>query len=116
LECGSAAEDPADALDIKQTWHHDAFMRTTLSLDPDVAKALEAEQHRTRGSFKEVVNRALRAGLSLGAKPVVPLPPFEVKAKECGFRPGVDIARLNQLTDELGVEDFERAHAPRRSP
>ena len=35
-------------------------MRTTVTLDPDVAALLDAERARTGESFKEVLNRLLR--------------------------------------------------------
>jgi hypothetical protein len=38
-------------------------MRTTITLDDDVAVRLEREQRRRRGSFKAVLNDVLRAGL-----------------------------------------------------
>ena len=45
-------------------------MRTTLTLDDDVAAALERLRKARRGSFRELVNRALREGLrSLSAPP-----------------------------------------------
>ena len=61
-------------------------MRTTLTLDEDVAKLLEKEQRRSGNSFKQVVNHFLRLGLTTkqpARKPfkVTPwnlgLPPFE---------------------------------------
>jgi hypothetical protein len=81
-------------------------MRTTLTLDPDVVKLLKEEQHQTRRSFKEVVNQALRRGLSQDAKPTRRPPRFKVRARHCGFRPGVDPDRLNQLVDQLEAADF----------
>ncbi|MFQ5743553.1 MAG: ribbon-helix-helix protein, CopG family [Acidobacteriota bacterium] len=81
-------------------------MRTTLTLDDDVAQQLRKIARRTDRSFKQVVNEALRRGLTTSAKPLGRLPRFKVKAKACGFRPGVDLLRLNQLTDELEVEAF----------
>ena len=75
-------------------------MRTTLTLDEDVAKQLRELSRRSGESFKEVVNTTLRRGLG-GEKAVRRLPRFEVKPKACGFRPGVDVLRLNQLNDEL---------------
>ena len=38
-------------------------MRTTLTLDDDVTKLLEAAQKKRDGSFKSIVNQALRLGL-----------------------------------------------------
>jgi hypothetical protein len=62
-------------------------MRTTLSLDDDVARLLDKERRRSGASFKEVVNRFLRAGLMASKRPArkpfvvkplnLSLPPFE---------------------------------------
>jgi hypothetical protein len=38
-------------------------MRTTLTLDDDVAAALERLRRTRRGSFRDLVNEALREGL-----------------------------------------------------
>jgi hypothetical protein len=38
-------------------------MRTTLTIDPDLADALRKKAHRARKPFKQVVNETLRAGL-----------------------------------------------------
>lgn len=81
-------------------------MRTTLTLDDELASELRRIARQTDQSFKEVVNAALRRGLSQGEKPEAPLPPFRVKPKPCGFRTGVDIYRLNQVNDEIEAEDF----------
>jgi Ribbon-helix-helix protein, copG family. len=82
-------------------------MRTTLTLDEDVARELQELSRRSGESFKEVVNDVLRRGLH-GEKPAAQLPRFEVMPKACGFRTGVDLLRLNQLSDEIEIEDFQR--------
>ena len=82
-------------------------MRTTLTLDPDVADRLRQEMRRSGKGMKAVVNDALRLGLGMTAKPIVP-PPFEVEARDLGLRPGVDPSRLNQLADELEAEETIR--------
>ena len=83
-------------------------MRTTLTLDEDVAKQLRELSRHSGESFKEVVNATLRRGLHSGKKAAPRLPRFEVKPKACGFRPGVDVLRLNKLNDELELEDFQQ--------
>jgi hypothetical protein len=83
-------------------------MRTTLTLDDDLAEHLREKARRSGESFKEVVNATLRRGLYKGEKPSPKLPRFEVKARACGFRHGVDPLRLNQLNDELELEEFAR--------
>jgi len=82
-------------------------MRTTLTLDDDLAKQLQDRARHSGESFKEVVNETLRRGLR-GEKPGSRLPRFEVKAKACGFRSGIDVHHLNQVNDELEIEDFQR--------
>lgn len=83
-------------------------MRTTLTLDDDLARQLKEQARRSGKSFKEVVNATLRHGLARGHKPADRLPPFRVKPKVCGFRSGVDSMKLNQLNDEMALEDFQR--------
>jgi hypothetical protein len=90
-------------------------MRTTLTLDDDVAKQLREKTRRSGESFKMVVNETLRKGLRRGDKPSPPLPRFVVKSKPCGFRAGIDILHLNRLYDEIEIEDFLRKEAARRS-
>ena len=86
-------------------------MRTTLTLDPDVARRLESEMRRSGEGMKAVVNRALRVGLGMTDKPVEP-PAFQVKPHDFGVRPGVDLDRMNQLVDELESEESARKLEP----
>lgn len=44
-------------------------MRTTLTLDPDVAARLQKEVGKGEKTFKQIVNDALRRGLDAAAKP-----------------------------------------------
>lgn len=87
-------------------------MRTTLTLDDDLAKRLQERARRTGESFKEVVNATLRRGLMRAERPARMLPRFVVRPKACGYRPGVDRLRLNQLNDELELEGFRRSATP----
>ena len=79
-------------------------MRTTLTLDPDVAERLAGEVRRTGRSLKAAVNDALRLGLGLGGKRPRS-PRFAVEPHALGLKPGVDPDRLNQLVDELEAEE-----------
>jgi hypothetical protein len=45
-------------------------VRTTLSIDDDVAKLVELEVQRSGESFKGTVNRLLRRGLTASDKPL----------------------------------------------
>lgn len=53
-------------------------MRTTLTIDDDLAAKLEAEARRTGLSFREVVNTMLRIGLA-AKRGKLPRPAFKVK-------------------------------------
>jgi hypothetical protein len=76
-------------------------MRTTLTLDDDVARLLAEEAHRTRTSVKQVVNSALRAVLA-------PTParqePYRETVHHAALAPGLDLAGFNKLADELEDE------------
>jgi hypothetical protein len=82
-------------------------LRTTLTLDPDVARRIEVEMKRSGDGLKAVVYRALRVGLGMTDKPVRPNA-FRVEPHAFGFRPGIDLDRMNQLVDELEAEGAAR--------
>ena len=78
-------------------------MRTTLTLDADVARTLKTTVKARRLSLKEVVNDALRAGLGLQGKQR-PRTRFVVKPHGGGFAAGIDPHKLNKLAAELEDE------------
>jgi len=75
-------------------------MRTTLTLDPDVARMIEEQVHRLRKPVKQVVNDALRRGLSPQAGRLRPRR-YRVRPHTATLLPGLDRGRLNALADEL---------------
>jgi len=83
-------------------------MRTTLTLEDDLARRLKKLARSTGKSFKEIVNAAIRKGLSLGDRPVGDQEPFRVVPRACGFRTGIDPTKLNQLYDDLEIEDLRQ--------
>ena len=95
-----------------KTTHHDAFMRTTLTLDPDVVRMIEEEVHRVRQPLKQVINDALRRGLTSGARP--PARRYRVRAHVARLLPGIDRGRLNALADDLEDAAALRGRAKRR--
>jgi hypothetical protein len=88
-------------------------MRTTVTLEPEIASRLKELAHRRRSSFKATLNDVLRRGLAGQTREASRPARFKVKPHRGGFRPGVDPAKLNQLADDLEVEDFA-AKQPRR--
>ena len=94
-------------LDITTTRHHDDPVRTTLTLDCDVAEALAREMRRNGRGLKAAVNEALRRGLRLTGP--APRPPrFKVEPHAFGVRAGIDLDRMNQLVDELDARAAAR--------
>jgi hypothetical protein len=88
-------------------------MRTTLTIDPDVARLIEEEVHRVQKPFKQVVNDAIRRGLAPGHARAAP-GRYRVRPHEAVLRPGVDAAHLNALVDEMEVAEARLQRAPRR--
>jgi hypothetical protein len=77
-------------------------MRTTLTLDPDVADRLKALARERGLPFKQVVNAVLRRGL---ADATGQRAPFVVAARPLGLRAGVDLGQALELAARL--EDDE---------
>jgi len=75
-------------------------MRTTLSLDDDVAAKLKDLCRRTGESFKSAVNRVLRDGLN-ARRVQKPEKPFRVEARALGLRPGVSLDNVAELLEQL---------------
>ena len=74
-------------------------MRTTLTIDDDLAEALRDLAHRTRRSFKQVVNEAIRTGIS-GSRPR----PRRYRLKPAalgGVRPGFNLDQALEIADAL---------------
>jgi len=83
-------------------------MRTTLTLDDDLAGLLEARARELGISFKEMVNRAVRAGLGKEMeRPRGEVP--KTIPHSFGFKPGIDLDKLNQLADELEPTELCRS-------
>jgi hypothetical protein len=67
-------------------------MRTTLTLDDDVAAMLQRVQKKTDATLKDVVNEALRRGLEEMSHPAVAKPRFVTRAVDLGrcYFPNLD--------------------------
>lgn len=85
-------------------------MRTTLTIDDDLAGLLKQRASELGIPFKEAVNRVIRAGLGeAAAARRAPAP--KTIAHSFGFKPGIDLDKLGQLADELEAESFaEKLH------
>lgn len=88
------------------TARYDACMRTTLTIDDHLAKALKDLAHRSNKPFRQVVDETLRAGLT--AAETRRSKPYRLKpASLGGVVPGIDLDKALALAD--AIEDQELA-------
>lgn len=79
-------------------------MRTTLTLDPDVAAKVKKGAARLGKPLKEVVNMALRAGLDAVLKPAA-AKPYRTRARPMGLRRGLSYDNVSELLARAEGED-----------
>jgi plasmid stability protein len=76
-------------------------MRTTLTLDEDVATKLRAEARRSGRSFRDVVNEALRRGL-VSRRAGAPKHAFRIAVRDLGnLRPGISLDNVADLIERV---------------
>ncbi len=75
-------------------------MRTTLTLDESLVRALKRIAGHRGVSFKAVVNEALRTGIRDIESPP-PRKPYQTKTRPLIILPGHDPYKLGQLADEV---------------
>jgi len=73
-------------------------VRTTLTLDDDVASKLRAESRRAGRPFRDIVNEALRRGLVSQRR--AQRQAFKVMARDLGdLRPGLSLDNVAELIE-----------------
>jgi hypothetical protein len=76
-------------------------MRTTLTLDEDVAAKLKSETRRTGKAFRDVVNDTLRRGLASRRASGSP-GPFKIEARDLGeLKPGLSLDNVSDLIEQV---------------
>lgn len=81
-------------------------MRTTLTLDDDVARMVEDEVRRSGDSLKGVVNGLIRDGAQARRQPRE-RKRFVVKPFALGLRPGLSYDCIGKLLDEIEGPDHQ---------
>jgi hypothetical protein len=88
-------------------------MRTTLTLDPDVAADLKRRARKTGRPFRQILNDAVRAGLRAQDAPAPR--PYKLKPISMGGPlPGINLDKANQLAADLEDEEIARKLALRK--
>lgn len=70
-------------------------MRTTVTLDPDVAAAVEAARRQSGSGVSDVINRLIRVGLA--RKPRAK--PYRHRSRDLGVK--VDVSNIGEVLDLL---------------
>jgi len=79
-------------------------MRTTLTLDDDVAAAIERLRRARNASLKDIVNEALRKGLSDSTTRPRQREPFKTKNVALGR---LRLASIDNISESLAVAEAE---------
>lgn len=80
-------------------------MRTTITLDDDLADELQSLAHERKQPFKRVINELLRSGLAQ-QRPAVPR--FRQQTSPMGVKPGIELTKALALA--AAFEDEEILH------
>ena len=80
-------------------------MRTTLTVDDEIFKALKTEALRQGRPFKEIVNDTLRCGIA-GAN--ARHEPYQLPSIELGHPPRMELDHGLRLADALEDEEIQR--------
>ncbi len=81
-------------------------MRTTLTLDPDIAAKAKEGAAKLRKPFKEVINAALRVGLDeILAPPAAK--PYRTNPRPMGLRRGFSYDNISELIASAEGEDHQ---------
>ena len=84
-------------------------MRTTVTLDPDVAALIQKQMRERQLSFKQAVNAAIRAGLGEGGGR-----PFETPTFRMGFDAAIPWDKALALSADLENDALIRKLAARK--
>ena len=89
-------------------------MRTTLTIDDQIARQLKAIAHETDASFKQVVNDTLRRGLP-AAEQRAPARPYRLKPLSLGEpAPGYDLDKALAIAEHLEADELEARRRQRK--
>jgi hypothetical protein len=86
-------------------------MRTTVTLDPDIAARLHRLSSERGATFKATINATLRAGLDAESRA---MKPYREQTCSLGVQPGIDLTKALRLAAELEDEEVVRKLALRK--
>jgi hypothetical protein len=80
-------------------------MRTTLTIEPDVAEKAKRAMQLTGMTFKDLVNEALRRGIDQVSAPK-PVRPYRTRARPLGLKRGLSYDNIAELLAQTDKEDY----------
>jgi hypothetical protein len=83
-------------------------MRTTLTLNDNLASSLKKKAAEKHMPFKTIVNQALQLGLMAMEKPERNRKQYRTEAHSLKPKAGYDLDRIGQIMDELEDEEQMR--------
>lgn len=81
-------------------------MRTTLTLEKDVAEQARKAVVKLGKPFKQVVNEALRLGLEQLQRPAK-TSQYDYKPHKMGLRPGINLDNIGELLAQIEGDDYK---------
>ena len=81
------------------------MMRTTVTIDDDLAIAIEELRKREGLTFKSALNQVIRLGVQAKSAPPKGKK-YRTPTRALGLRPGIDPTHYNTLVDELDTDAF----------
>jgi len=81
-------------------------MRTTLTLDKDVAEQAKRVTNQLGKPFKQVVNEAMRIGLQQLGQPAK-RKKYVTNPRPLGLRPGLNLDNIAELLAQVEGEDYK---------
>jgi hypothetical protein len=75
-------------------------VRTTLTLDDDVAAKLKSLARRSGRAFRDVVNDTLRRGLARPSAQQSPQP-VKTNSRNLGLKPGLSLDNVGALLEQI---------------
>ena len=99
-------------MDIRIRTEYGAAMRTTLTIDDDIAALIE-ERRREGEPLRRIINTLLREGLRSGGQASRPKR-YRTKPHKLHMRAGFDPVRFNQSVDELETDAYRERELERR--
>lgn len=84
---------------------HDVSLRTTLTLDHDVAVKARKGAAKLGRPFKEVINQALRIGLDEVLRPQ-PAKKYVTRPRPLGLRAGLSYDSIGEILARAEGEDY----------